>query len=402
MEDLQRIAEALADRLHRAVAIDDPQLHLLAHTSHEEEVDDLRVETIMRLQAPQDIVEHMRSYGIASASGPVRIPVSETLRLLARVCVPIRCQGLLLGYLWLLESTDELTDSELAAAQDAADAAGQVLLRQQLMGDLRDSRERELLRDLLADDPTLQHAAAAALVEEELVAQAGAVTAVAVAVDENLDSAARAAMDAVLRRVARGTSPSTGLALTRGNGRGLVLLCGRREPTSAQLRVLGQDLLHRLRALFGPQARVRVGVGPTVPALTDAGTSAHRAWEALAVSGTSHAIDDIAVWDELGVYKLIAKLPRQDMADTLPEGLVRLAQTDQSGVLVKTLETWLDEGGNARATIGRLAVHRTSLYYRIGRIEEITGMRLASGDDRLALHLGLKVMRLLGTFPMPH
>ena len=44
----------------------------------------------------------------------------------------------------------------------------------------------------------------------------------------------------------------------------------------------------------------------------------------------------------------------------------------------------------------RLQVHRTSLYYRIGRVEEITGMRLANGGDRLALHLGVKLARLKG------
>ena len=55
MDDLQRIAEALADRLQRAVAIDDPQLHLLAHTAHDEEIDELRVESIMRLEVPKDV-----------------------------------------------------------------------------------------------------------------------------------------------------------------------------------------------------------------------------------------------------------------------------------------------------------------------------------------------------------
>ena len=399
MDDLQRIAEALADRIQRAVAIDDPQLHLLAHTSHEEETDELRVESIMRLHVPQDVAEHIFSHGIAKAEGPVRIPASEAMRLLARVCVPVRCQGLLLGYLWLLESKGALTDAELAAAQEAADAAGQLLLRQQLLGDLRDSRERELLRDLLSDDETLHRSAAEALVDEDLAPRASAVTALAATVDADLDAAARAAMDAGLRRVARRASPSTGLALTRGNGRGLLLLCGSRTPTGTQLRGAAKEVLDSLRAVLGPGAGARVGIGPTVGSLTEATVSARRAWEVVAVTGAIRALGDIAVWDELGVYKLLARLPRHDVADTLPDGLVRLLEQDASGSLVETLETWLDEGGDPRATVARLSVHRTSLYYRIGRIEDITGMRLANGHDRLALHLGLKVARLLGQLP---
>ncbi|MFI7166589.1 helix-turn-helix domain-containing protein, partial [Rhodococcus erythropolis] len=42
-----------------------------------------------------------------------------------------------------------------------------------------------------------------------------------------------------------------------------------------------------------------------------------------------------------------------------------------------------------------LCVHRGSLYYRLRRIQEITRADLANGDDRLALHLSLKVARLL-------
>lgn len=64
---------------------------------------------------------------------------------------------------------------------------------------------------------------------------------------------------------------------------------------------------------------------------------------------------------------------------------------------MKTLETWLDEGCGPRATVARLQVRRTSLYYRLGRIEEITGMKLSDGGDRLALHLGLKLIRLRGS-----
>jgi sugar diacid utilization regulator len=339
------------------------------------------------------------SFGIAQATGPVRIPASEAFRLLARVCVPVRCQGLLLGYLWLLESKGALTDPELAAAQDAADAAGQVLLRQQLLGDLRDSRERELLRDLLSDDESLHQTAADALVEEDLTPRSSAVTALAVTVAEDLDAAARAAMDAALRRVARRASPSTGLALTRGNGRGVLLLCGRRAPSATPLSGTANDLLESVRAVLGPTAGVRVGIGPTVGSLTQAALSARRAWEAVAVSGAIRGLGDVAVWDDLGVYKLLARLPRHDVADTLPDGLVRLIEADQGGSLVETLETWLDEGGDPRATVARLSIHRTSLYYRIGRIETISGMQLSNGDDRLALHLGLKVARLLGRLP---
>ena len=51
------------------------------------------------------------------------------------------------------------------------------------------------------------------------------------------------------------------------------------------------------------------------------------------------------------------------------------------------------------STAEALFLHRASLYYRLQRIEELTGASLKSGSDRLVLHLGLKLARLLGVHP---
>ncbi|MFH9060911.1 helix-turn-helix domain-containing protein [Streptomyces coeruleorubidus] len=44
---------------------------------------------------------------------------------------------------------------------------------------------------------------------------------------------------------------------------------------------------------------------------------------------------------------------------------------------------------------GRPATPRTSLYYRLRQIREITGLDLDNGADRLVLHMGLRVEELL-------
>jgi DNA-binding PucR family transcriptional regulator len=66
---------------------------------------------------------------------------------------------------------------------------------------------------------------------------------------------------------------------------------------------------------------------------------------------------------------------------------------------VATLETYLDHGCDTKLTAEELFLHRASLYYRLQRIEELTGASLKSGTDRLALHLSLKLAWLLGVHP---
>jgi DNA-binding PucR family transcriptional regulator len=62
---------------------------------------------------------------------------------------------------------------------------------------------------------------------------------------------------------------------------------------------------------------------------------------------------------------------------------------------VETLEAYLDRAGDAQAAAAALFVHRTTLYHRLRRIERIAGVDLRDGDDRLLLHMALR-LRALG------
>ncbi|WP_435888903.1 PucR family transcriptional regulator, partial [Streptomyces niveus] len=57
-------------------------------------------------------------------------------------------------------------------------------------------------------------------------------------------------------------------------------------------------------------------------------------------------------------------------------------------------EVYLDHAGQAGRTASELGIHRQTLYYRLSRIEQLTGLDLADGEDRLLLHMALKSVRL--------
>ncbi len=62
--------------------------------------------------------------------------------------------------------------------------------------------------------------------------------------------------------------------------------------------------------------------------------------------------------------------------------------------LARTAEAFLDCAGQAGRTAQLLGIHRQTLYYRLGRVEKLTGLDLAEGEDRLLLHMALKAARL--------
>ena len=69
-----------------------------------------------------------------------------------------------------------------------------------------------------------------------------------------------------------------------------------------------------------------------------------------------------------------------------------LAEHDRrtNGDLVRTLDAYLQHGGALAEAAATLTVHRNTLLYRIGRIEEITHLDLKDMDQRFNLHVALK------------
>jgi sugar diacid utilization regulator len=104
-------------------------------------------------------------------------------------------------------------------------------------------------------------------------------------------------------------------------------------------------------------------------------------------------------WPDIGIYGLLTPLleggPR---LNELPTALMRLLQDRRGDVLLQTLEAYLDNAGDAQATAAELSLARGSLYYRLNRIAAITQSDLRSGQDRLMLHVGLKLARLSGLY----
>lgn len=400
------MCEGLAARLQRAVAIDDPRMHLLVHTAHNEhndKVDQTRITSVLTMQIPEDVLGHVMRAGIATADGPVRVPAWPEREVLSRVAVPVRCAGRLFGYLWLIDDDHSLTEEELQMAADASAAAGQIMHRELLLGDLRRSRDQALLRDLVSEDSTIRAHASAELAATDRLPAAGHVVLLAVRVAADVlerkpDTAAE--LDLALQRLVRQLMPMEAIAVTRSGGHGLLLAASLRPPTLDNMRSHAHRLCAAVGKLAGTQHAVRVGIGPVVSGLDAARTSCALAEVSLRVAEAVPGFGQVVCYDELGIYGLLVHLPLDRLPpDAVPAGLRQLISKDASGHLTDTLEIYLDQAGDARASAEMLNVHRTSLYYRLSRIEQITGMNLTSGGDRLSLHLGLKLARLLGLLP---
>jgi hypothetical protein len=399
--ELQRLVDALAERTERPAVLEDRRQRMIAYSRHDEPLDRVRAESILRRRTTPEIVAWLRQYGIAEASHAVRTPAAPHLGLLPRVCVPLRHHGMLLGYLWFVDADASMPDEAVDIADAAAGDFALAMYRENLAEELANNRESEAIRNLLVAETKVQSHAAHELIEGGQFHQTGEVTAlVALPVQRDAevepDDLLRLAIEQALVDTRRRTGPRRTLHLVRYD-HGLLLVA---DAADDEVRELAQTLCAALEQTargLDEVDRIVVGVGAPRPHLARARESYEDARQAASVAVQLPVVGPIAEWARLGVYRALVHLSSDDLHEaSLHEGLGRLLGEPTFEPLVHTLEVYLDLAGNVQATSERLNLHRTSLYYRLQRIETVAATDLRDGNERLALHLGLKLARLTG------
>ncbi|WP_028938100.1 PucR family transcriptional regulator [Pseudonocardia spinosispora] len=388
-DELQPIVDDLANRLHRSVAIDDPSIRLLAASRHFGDEDVIRVRSVLDRAVDPELTERVLAQGITRWVSPGRVDVGPEAGVKPRLCVPVRCNDLLLGFLWLIDTAGNLSDEDIAAAAEAATRAGVVLYRRLLVRERLRGRQEAILRELVSSDQTLRAQAIEDLRAEQVIDGASRLRVLAAqAVVADAPSEHAVAIEAALEEGIRAV-PGEAAMMVVHRSRGWLLLSGE---TSADAAVADR-MRKRFRELAGTD--LAVGVGTEVAALDGVIDSYRQALLAVKAARLVPGFDGVARWGELGPYDLLLRVPAEDVltGSHLPE-MRRLAEADRHGVLVDTLSAYLDHAGDAQRASDLLCIHRATLYQRLRRIEQVTGCDLRVGDDRLTLHLGLKLHTL--------
>jgi DNA-binding PucR family transcriptional regulator len=395
--DLQSLVDELAGRLHRSVAIDDPSIRLLAASRHFGDEDALRVTSILNRAVPDEVTRPLLALGIGTWIKPGRahldVPGSEK-----RLCVPVRCKSLLLGFLWLIDNEkNPLTESDVAMAEDTAARAGVILYERLLLRERSNLRREEILRNLVTSTEEVRRRAVENVFSEQLL----------------VDHATHYQVLAAQRGAEHSAETSDGVALevavqeglhTLPDGVGLMvadrsrawLLLALPEPLSQlQLASIAQRMTSRFGQLSGKDSRFVLGVSDTVGELGQVFRAYRQAVIAVRAALLIPSVGDVARWGHLGPYDILLRLSGDDIASAAEVSpLQRLEAADRQQVFVKTLDAFFDNACDIRRTANLLCIHRATLYQRLKRIEQITDCSLDNGDDRLTLHLGLKMRAL--------
>ncbi|MCS0636652.1 helix-turn-helix domain-containing protein [Streptomyces sp. LP05-1] len=457
--DYQDLVDEISALLGAPATLENRDFELIAFGAHDSDsafdastLDPVRTRSILTRRSTPAVRSWFEAYGITRATGPVRIPAAPDAGVLrGRICLPVRHRGVVLGYVWLLDTEPGPCPERLTAAMEVATRIGGLLADEERAGaDLsrelravlvaeggrRHDQAVDALRTALGPDAEGPHALVCvapwpggAGPSARTVPGAAALCTVprpdggqvlAALVRLRAPDALAPALTAAARLRDAAASGGRGASGSRtGSGAGASGASGAPSGSRAASGIGASGASTGTASGAGPVApgagpasggRGASGSGPggsgSGPGGSGpgpvAGVAEPRrglaelagAWrEALAATRAARAqprLGPVAHWSAIGPYRLLTALPPLPSHDPAVAALLAPAHTE----LARTAEAFLDAAGQAGRTAAALGIHRQTLYYRLSRVERLTGLDLDEGEDRLLLHMALKAARL--------
>ncbi|MET7855222.1 PucR family transcriptional regulator [Streptomyces avermitilis] len=321
---------------------------------------------------PDPVRQDEMLHAVARQAGPVRIK--------DRLITLVRPHGEILGVLALVDARDEADEHTVLALEHAAASLAPELAHLRNLAEVELRLHRGLVDDLLAGTDEGSAYARSEAVGHDLHRSHYIVV---------VQWPNRTADDSFAQTVGRAASAVGMRSLLTRRSDHVVLIADDRPHARALYEALARETGTRSGT---------IGVSAPCNSLDDIPHHYQEAQRALEVRRHSREHYGTTFFDELGLYRILG--PGNDYRELetfVQEWLGQLIDYDSRHhtAMVETLSRYFDCGGNYDETADSLAIHRSTLRYRLQRIRDISGNDLANVEDRLNLQVATRVWKIV-------
>ncbi|MEU1271719.1 helix-turn-helix domain-containing protein [Streptomyces sp. NPDC005799] len=321
---------------------------------------------------PDPVRQEEMLRAIGKEAGPVRIK--------DRLTTLVRRHGEILGVLALVDTRAETDEHTVFALGHAATSLALELVHLRDLAEVELRLLRELADDLLAGTDEASAYARSEAVGHDLRRSQYIVV---------VQWSNRTADDSFAQTVGRAASAVGMRSLLTRRSDHIVLIAGDRPHARALYEALARETGTRSGT---------IGVSAPCNSVNDIPHRYQEAQRALEVRRHSRERYGTSFFDELGLYRILGPgSGHRELETFVQEWLGQLIDYDSRhhATMVETLSRYFDCGGNYDETAESLAIHRSTLRYRLQRIRDISGNDLANVEDRLNLQVATRVWKIV-------
>jgi purine catabolism regulator len=384
---LSELAETLASFLGRSVLIESSAFEVLATAQHGP-VDESRRRAVEAGRTAPDRALRLLKHGIYAELQqklrPVRMAALPELGMtMERVVAPVVVGREIYGYIWIVAGDHPLAALDELAIDHAATVAALVMLKEQAVREAQHAVRGDFLTQMLGEavEPDSYTLERAHLVGYQFDHPHQALFVVGQPAAGGGPDQLAGRLDNWLRNIGE-----WGLVAARERGTAVIV--------EAKANAAGQALAERLVAdLSHPVQPLVAGVGQVQADDRSLRRTYEEAAEAADIGQRLGPGPRVVCFWDLGLLDWLYRLPAEALPSNAYLGKVRLLAEHDSRAntdMVRTLDAYLRFGGALAEAAAAINIHRNTLLYRLGRVEEITGVDLKDVNQRLNLYVALQ------------
>lgn len=385
----QDLADKLADLLEHSISIETERFDAIA-TRNIAEVDEARRYTQVHGRTDPRLVKALRDRGylpqIEQTLRPRHLPEMPDVGLeMERLLAPIVVHGSIYGYMWIIADDHSISEIDMMAIEIGATIAALMMLYQESVQSAEASVKGSLLSQLIQGDDTRDTVLTGQSLRYGVDLRAPFLMLLIEPQQPNTGQQMR------LYRIVNQWVAQTNWQAVVGQFAGqIVILTAQSDDVVKQ----AEAMLAHLRSHNHDLDRVRIAISGGHQGAIQVQRAYQQCQDVLKIKRLLLPKQAIVQFNNLGYLHALYQAGPASLEGNPQVPVVRRLLDPKHADLFTTLEAYLDAGGNGVSTAENLHIHRSTLNYRLSRIEQVCDVSLQDPQARTNLQIALKLLRL--------
>lgn len=397
--DLGQLAARMAELVGQSISIETERFEALA-ARNIAEVDEARRYTLQYGRTNPQLVAALEDGGylatIRETLRPVELPKMPEVGLeMERILAPIVVHGAIYGYMWIIADGSPLSDLDRLAIESGATIAALMILHREAAQNAEASLKGSLLAQLIDGERGRE-----SVLTDQALRYGVDLRAPYVLMIVDSDQSAAQLMT-LYQRINRLVLSSKWPVIVAQFAGQIVLLAaaGQAATIAERITALGSASGDAARSSTERGSAERglkpcVAISAVNQGAANVGAAYQQSREALLINARIDGGARVIAFESLGYLHTLYKAGAGALIGNPYIADLRKLHSEQQADLFNTLEVYLDTGGNGVQTAEVLHIHRSTLNYRLDRIEKLCDWKLADPLLRTNLQVALKLLRL--------
>ncbi|MEC1650982.1 proline utilization transcriptional regulator PutR [Bacillus vallismortis] len=397
--DVDKLIDFISYELQKPVILESADFFLLAYNSYYiNHFDSANQQTIFSKKCPVQIFERFLKDGVIeklkTEPEPFRVNKIESIGLNQRVVVSAKHKGDVMGYIWVQELDENLTEEELDFLYETSFHVGKIIYKTNKLKQEKEEQAEDLIKRAIYEQFTS---------EKELRREA-----------ERINTVLPSMFSVVILHAANGDGEA--VEDLKENIRSYLNL---RDKVSHVLTIdsnivivvasfsqkssvssAASEFINKLLTHFHFQkipTPIYIGIGNEYDHLLKLGKSYTEALEVIKAAEITGNQENMPYeYAKLGIYRYLESIEQKNQFleyENKDLALLKAKDQESSTELLKTLEIYLLNNCKTKPAAEQLFIHQNTLNYRIKQITEMTSINLSDFRTRCQLYLDLMLMK---------